>query len=180
GWNKGLTKETDPRVAVHAKKLKGRPSWNKGRKCPQISATNKGRLLRGPVTLEERVRSSRTIVSDEQLFVVGKWRSSATLKARILLRGVEEICVACGLMPTWAEKPLTLQLDHANGDSKDNRFENLRFLCPNCHSQTSTFGGKRNAKTKGLYASLRAAGKPLPKPRKSKRQRLTTSVACRS
>ena len=39
--------------------------------------------------------------------------------------------------------PLTLQLDHINGDHNDNRLENLRILCPNCHTQTETFGNKR-------------------------------------
>ena len=40
------------------------------------------------------------------------------------------------------DNKLTLQLDHINGINNDNRKENLRFLCPNCHSQTNTFAGK--------------------------------------
>jgi hypothetical protein len=44
----------------------------------------------------------------------------------------------------WNGLPLALQVDHhQNGDTNDNRRENLRFLCPNCHSQTDTFAGKR-------------------------------------
>jgi hypothetical protein len=43
------------------------------------------------------------------------------------------------------ENPLTLQLDHINGISNDNRIENLRILCPNCHTQTHTFGRKSNS-----------------------------------
>ena len=39
-------------------------------------------------------------------------------------------------------KPLVLQLDHINGISNDNRIENLRFLCPNCHAQTESFAGR--------------------------------------
>lgn len=55
----------------------------------------------------------------------------------------------CGLGETWEGKPLRLQLDHANGDNTDNREENLRLLCPNCHSQTETYYG-RNKRLKRL------------------------------
>ena len=52
------------------------------------------------------------------------------------------VCAICGNNGTWNELPLTLQLDHINGINNDNRKENLRFLCPNCHAQTKTFSGK--------------------------------------
>lgn len=42
-------------------------------------------------------------------------------------------CSECGIS-MWRNKPLILQLDHINGDNRDNRIENLRLLCPNCHS----------------------------------------------
>ena len=53
----------------------------------------------------------------------------------------------------WMNQQLTLQLDHINGISDDNRKENLRFLCPNCHSQTKTFGGN-NIKTNSHNARV--------------------------
>jgi hypothetical protein len=44
------------------------------------------------------------------------------------------------------DKPLVLQLDHINGVNSDHRKENLRLLCPNCHTQTTTYGSKRRIK----------------------------------
>lgn len=52
------------------------------------------------------------------------------------------LCSECGLGPVWNEKPLTLQLDHIDGNSDNNYPSNLRLLCPNCHTQTDTHGAK--------------------------------------
>ena len=52
-------------------------------------------------------------------------------------------CSKCGLGPEWDGDFLALHLDHKNGDKMDNRLKNLRLLCPNCHSQTSTYAGKK-------------------------------------
>lgn len=58
------------------------------------------------------------------------------------------ICVLCGIGEFWQGQPLTLQVDHINGDRYNNSLDNLRVLCPNCHSQTPTFNGKHLWKKK--------------------------------
>ena len=71
--------------------------------------------------------------------------SSTRLKEKLLNEGLKEnICEICGQKPIWNNKILNLQLDHINGNHNDNRLENLRIVCPNCHSQTDTFCGKKD------------------------------------
>jgi 5-methylcytosine-specific restriction endonuclease McrA len=71
--------------------------------------------------------------------------SRTNLKRRLLREGLlENVCHICGQLPEWNGKPLVLQLDHINGISNDNRLENLRIICPHCHSQTENFAGKNN------------------------------------
>jgi hypothetical protein len=59
--------------------------------------------------------------------------------------GVPEECAECGTGPEWLGDPMTLEVDHINGDWSDDRPENLRLLCPNCHATTDTWcrGGQR-------------------------------------
>lgn len=59
-------------------------------------------------------------------------------------------CAICGISK-WNEKTLSLELDHINGINNDNRLENLRFLCPNCHSQTCTYGSRNQQKNESRY-----------------------------
>lgn len=79
----------------------------------------------------------------EQILVENSTYSNMTrLKERVLKANLLEYkCSECGISE-WNNKPLVLQLDHINGNNRDNRIENLRLLCPNCHSQTETFCGK--------------------------------------
>ena len=59
-------------------------------------------------------------------------------------------CAICGCAE-WQGKTLSLELDHINGVNNDNRLENLRFLCPNCHSQTSTYGSRNQQLNSSEY-----------------------------
>ncbi|MEV6485062.1 HNH endonuclease signature motif containing protein [Streptomyces sp. NPDC051576] len=56
--------------------------------------------------------------------------------------GVPHLCEVCGVGDVWQGRRLVLEIDHINGDRLDNRRENLRYLCPSCHSQTKTFSNR--------------------------------------
>lgn len=73
------------------------------------------------------------------------YENIGSLKRRILKAGLLKYeCAECSNNGYWNGKPLSLQLKHKNGKHNDHRLSNLCFLCPNCHSQTDTYSGKKN------------------------------------
>jgi transposase/Zn finger protein HypA/HybF involved in hydrogenase expression len=66
------------------------------------------------------------------------YKNIEIIKEFLLKHSTTQGCERCGIA-SWLDKPITLQLDHISGDHRDHSLTNLRFLCPNCHSQTETF-----------------------------------------
>jgi Zn finger protein HypA/HybF involved in hydrogenase expression len=69
-------------------------------------------------------------------------------------------CECCNNIE-WCEKPIPLEVDHISGDSTDNSLENLRLLCPNCHSQTPTYKSK-NRKSSRVHRAKYNVHKRMP------------------
>lgn len=70
------------------------------------------------------------------------YTSTSYLKRRLINESyLKNTCSNCGLVD-WLGEPISLQIEHKNGNNRDNRIENLCILCPNCHSQTPTFAGR--------------------------------------
>jgi Zn finger protein HypA/HybF involved in hydrogenase expression len=88
-------------------------------------------------------KCGRKKINLPELLTINSNVDNRRLKERLVKESLLDYkCCECGNTGEWNGKSITLQLDHINGVNNDNRLENLRFLCPNCHSQTTTYGGK--------------------------------------
>lgn len=84
----------------------------------------------------------------EDILIKNSPYRGAGIKDRLFKEGLlKNECSECGLVK-WRGKVITLQLDHINGDNTDNRIENLRILCANCHTLTPTYAGKNQKRVK--------------------------------
>jgi len=120
--------------------------------CPAIRKRNSNGVKKAhqdgkmtPISATAREKSNCESIANALLstFCVNSSLSNAVVKHRLITHiGRKEECEWCNLTTVWNGKPIVLHLDHINGINTDNRLENLRFLCPNCHSQTPTYCGK--------------------------------------
>lgn len=88
---------------------------------------------------------SRKYKLEDVLVKNSTYQNMTSLKKRLISSGkLKYECSICKNPGEWRGQPLVLQLDHINGVNNDHRLENLRFLCPNCHSLTDTYAGRNN------------------------------------
>lgn len=83
---------------------------------------------------------------------------TSKITPRLVKEGLKEYkCECCGIGNTYNGKPISLELNHIDGDNSNHRLENLELLCPNCHSQTDTYRSKK-LKFKRLNGELAESG----------------------
>ena len=76
------------------------------------------------------------------------------------------VCAACRNIGQWNDSTLSLQLDHINGVNNDHRLKNIRWLCPNCHSQTTNFAGRACRKVRSPKTDGRSLNRKYDRPSK--------------
>lgn len=149
--NKSVTKEELERIVSESVTITevglklGAPSKVAAHKRAKKLAAKLGVTLPADGSIKGNIGArNANYVPDEELFIKGKRVGGPYLKARMLKKGIIDECSIeeCFVTNVWEGKPLELEVDHINGDSLDNTFDNLRLLCPNCHLQTNTHSRK--------------------------------------
>ncbi|KOV94295.1 HNH endonuclease signature motif containing protein [Streptomyces sp. NRRL B-3648] len=106
-----------------------------------------------PVVRTERMRHNRRRRTPEEILVESTSVHAPRIPSQRLKRamnelGVEERCALCGTEPVWLGERLALEVDHVDGNWRNNRVDNLRLLCPNCHSTTDTYRGRGKSRAR--------------------------------
>jgi hypothetical protein len=159
-----------PTVSYHARKLgippdrrfANRVDWEKVqeahdqgmsvRQCAKEFKFHKGSWHKA--VQRGAIRPRSRLIPIEELLVRGRRTGRDHLKRRLFTEGLNgNRCEICGLTH-WRGNPLGMQLHHRNGDGTDNRLHNLQILCPNCHAQTDTWGGRNGHRKPDRHLKL--------------------------
>ncbi len=117
---------------------------NHGYKNIKSNSTAKKRCIKENISFNHFKKRNK-ILTKTALTKIAYSYNSTSFKTFLIKEGLlKEICSKCQLGNMWQNEPIKLQLEHIDGDHYNNEITNLTLLCPNCHSQTSTWCGKNN------------------------------------
>lgn len=133
----------------------------------------------------ERYRKIVPPMSLDKILIKGSVFSTHSLRKRLISEGLKSFKCECCNLSEWLRQPIKLELHHINGDSNDNRLNNLQILCPNCHSMTDNYRSK-NVKTKKSDPSIEwldnlvnaESVKLLPKKKEVKQIEIKQCLTC--
>lgn len=159
GWVSPRVIKTQRREQVIASSVLLSDSWSElarrvgviylGRPGKQLKSDVKAMGLSTSHFSSKSKPSFRNCIPLEEILVENStYSSTSSLKRRLFKEGLlNEHCDICGVSE-WMNRPISLQLHHLNGNPVDHRIENLQILCPNCHSQTDNFAGRKQKRVK--------------------------------
>lgn len=113
-----------------------------------LEARKRGGQAAGRKRREQRIHKIEQVLQD------GGTRqdiSNFRLLRELLIEKFGNVCMSCGQKGTWNGRPLTMQVHHEDGDCENNKLENLKLVCPNCHTQTNTYGSRNNGNSTRQY-----------------------------
>lgn len=100
---------------------------------------------------QEKLAARNRIPLEKILVRESTYQNTCLLKKRLIKAGLLiNQCYECGQNAIWNDRPLSLQIDHKDGDRTNNLLENLRIICPNCHTQTTNYAGKGIGQNGGI------------------------------
>ena len=121
-------------------------TWNDADKIKKSMAAKNSEKVKLAAKLPRVLNIEKQKKTWEQKILNASWKDLQTKKRRVLLEQ-NNCCNKCGLAK-WLELPITLELEHKDGNTQNNERDNLEALCPNCHSQTPTWRGRNSNKYK--------------------------------